>query len=148
DVQCVGTSATMTTQGDAAEQRRAAANVAATLFGAPVSPELVIGETLERVTDPEAASAADLYGRLGQLIPPGTFDEFIGDPLAAWIEEFFGIQPGSPPERPMRRRHPATLPEAAVELAAQSGATPQKCSQAIKDMLQAGSAITNPATGR
>ena len=37
-VQCIGTSATMTTEGDAADQRRAVAEVATTLFGVPVQP--------------------------------------------------------------------------------------------------------------
>ena len=51
-VQCIGTSATMTTEGDASDQRQAVAEVATTLFGVPVQPGHVIGETLERITDP------------------------------------------------------------------------------------------------
>ncbi|MBA2471319.1 MAG: DEAD/DEAH box helicase, partial [Pseudonocardiales bacterium] len=49
-VQCVGTSATMTSEGSAADQRRDVARVATRLFGAPVTAPHVIGETLQRAT--------------------------------------------------------------------------------------------------
>jgi ATP-dependent helicase YprA (DUF1998 family) len=38
DVQCIGTSATMTTEGDSDDRRQAVAEVATTLFGVPVQP--------------------------------------------------------------------------------------------------------------
>src|SRR6516164_7910549 len=38
DVQCIGTSATMTTEGDESAQRHAVADVASMLFGVPVEP--------------------------------------------------------------------------------------------------------------
>jgi hypothetical protein len=65
DVQCVGTSATMTTEGDAEDQRKEVARTAQTLFGVPVDPVNVIGETLQRITAPAANSAAALHERRG-----------------------------------------------------------------------------------
>ena len=56
-LQCIGTSATMITEGQAANQRRIVADVATTLFGVAVQPEHVIGETLKRVTDPATVTA-------------------------------------------------------------------------------------------
>ena len=50
DLQCVGTSATMATGGTAPISRPAVAEVATRLFGAEVTPERVIGETLVRAT--------------------------------------------------------------------------------------------------
>ena len=50
-IQCVGTSATMATEGTALQRREAVAEVATKLFGATVTSEDVIGETLERWTD-------------------------------------------------------------------------------------------------
>jgi hypothetical protein len=50
ELQCVGTSATLSTEGTHLDQRRAVAQVASTLFGADVLPEAVIGETLRRAT--------------------------------------------------------------------------------------------------
>ncbi|MGH3276636.1 MAG: DEAD/DEAH box helicase [Streptosporangiaceae bacterium] len=67
--QCVGTSATMATEGDLAGRRQAVAEVASDLFGVTVAPEHVIGETLERVTDPAAITPGALRDRVGS---PGT----------------------------------------------------------------------------
>ena len=147
-VQCIGTSATMTTEGDASDQRRAVAEVATTLFGVPVQPGHVIGETLERITDPAAIAPDALRGRIGDPAPPEEFAAFTADPLATWIEEVFGFEPGSPAASPQRRRRPPTLPEAARQLAEQTGTEQAACAAAIKDALQAGSRIINPATGR
>ena len=147
-VQCIGTSATMTTEGDASDQRRAVAEVATTLFGVPVQPGHVIGETLERITDPAAIAPESLRQRISDSPPPEEFAAFTADPLATWIEEVFGFEPGSPAASPQRRRRPPTLPEAARQLAEQTGTEQAACATAIKDALQAGSRIINPATGR
>src|SRR5215471_7731651 len=147
-VQCVGTSATMTTEGEAGEQRRAVADVATTLFGVQVRADQVIGETLERITDPTVSVRDALCKCVQDLAPPEEFGRFATDPLAAWLEETFGLEPGTPAGRPQRRRRPLTLPEAAAQLAQQTGIAVEDCAKAIKDMLQAGSRVINPATGR
>ena len=54
DVQCIGTSATMSTEGSSADRRQKVAEVATQLFGTTVLPENVIGETLVRATDEHA----------------------------------------------------------------------------------------------
>jgi hypothetical protein len=148
DVQCIGTSATMTTEGDAGDQRQAVADVAATLFGVPVQPGHVIGETLERITDPAAITPDALRQRIGDPAPPEEYAAFTTDPLATWIEEVFGFEPDSPPDNPRRRRRPPTLPEAAQQLAQLTRTEQEACATVIKDALQAGSRIINPATGR
>ncbi len=59
ELQCIGTSATMSSDGGLAERRRAVAEVATRVFGTPVLEGDVIGETLRRVTpdfDPEDSS--------------------------------------------------------------------------------------------
>ena len=147
-VQCVGTSATMTTEGDEASQRQAVAEVASTLFGVPVQPANVIGETLQRMTDPVAIASGTLRQRISDPALPEEFAAFTADPLATWIEEVFGFEPGSPLASPRRRRRPPTLPEAARQLAEQTGVEREACPRAIKETLQAGSRIINPATGR
>jgi hypothetical protein len=147
-VQCIGTSATMTTEGDASDQRRAVAEVATTLFGVPVQPGHVIGETLERITDPASIAPDKLRARISASPPPEEFAAFTADPLATWIEEVFGFEPGSPAASPRRRRRPLTLPEAARQLAEQTGTDQAACAAVIKDALQAGSRIINPGTGR
>src|SRR5215472_12558636 len=76
DVQCVGTSATMTTEGDVSAQRQAVADVASTLFGVSVPPANVIGETLQRVTDPAAIADQALRQRISDPTPPEEFGAF------------------------------------------------------------------------
>ena len=148
DVQCIGTSATMTTEGNAEDQRKEVARTAQTLFGVPVDPVNVIGETLQRITAPAANSAAALHERVADPVPPSDFSAFTTDPLATWIEEVFGFEPGSPTDSPRRRRCPPTLPEAAKQLAAQTGTDERPCAFAIKETLQAGARIVDPSTGR
>jgi hypothetical protein len=147
-IQCVGTSATMTTEGDARDQSEAVATVASTMFGVRVEPEHVIGETLERTTDPAAISAEALRQRIAEPKPPADYKAFASDPLAAWIEESFGFEQAADAEYPRRRRRPLTLPKAAERLARQTGESFGDCVRAIKDMLQAGSQIMSPSTGR
>lgn len=60
-LQCIGTSATMSNEGDHLERRKDVARVASRIFGGPedVAPEHVIGETLRRATrgpDPSAGA--------------------------------------------------------------------------------------------
>ncbi|HEY9475636.1 MAG TPA: DEAD/DEAH box helicase, partial [Mycobacteriales bacterium] len=63
DLQCVGTSATMSTRGSAAQRRQVVADVATLLFGDTVAPEHVIGETLVRATTSGDATAEALAER-------------------------------------------------------------------------------------
>jgi ATP-dependent helicase YprA (DUF1998 family) len=147
-VQCIGTSATMTTQGNEVVQRQAVADVAATLFGVPVKPERVIGETLERTTDPAGIGPTLLRQRISEPEPPADFEGFAADPLAAWIEETLGFEPVTSGERLRRRRRPLTLPEAAGQLAQQTATDQEDAAVAIQQTLQAGARISNPATGR
>jgi len=103
DVQCIGTSATMTTEGDTDDQRRVVAEMATTLFGVTVQPGHVIGETLERITDPAAASAAALRSRIAGTEPPPAVD--------------IGAARPEPDERPSGRQDArAPLPSCACRL--------------------------------
>src|SRR5262249_18501877 len=113
-----------------------------------VEPEHVVGETLQRVTNPGVISPDELRGRVSDPLSDDTFDAFVTDPLAAWAEQTFGFEPGSPTDAPTRRRRPPTLPEAAHLLAGETSAADEECLAALKDVLQAGARIVNPATGR
>lgn len=50
DLQCIGTSATMASEGTLADRQAKVAEVASRIFGVPVAAEHVIGETLQRET--------------------------------------------------------------------------------------------------
>jgi len=57
-LQCVGTSATISSGGSLIDQKKEVARVATLLFGSTVKPENIIGETLRRATrEPEADEA-------------------------------------------------------------------------------------------
>lgn len=62
ELQCIGTSATMSTEGTPDMQRRVVAGVATDLFGTQIIPDHVIGETLVRATGrtPETVPAERL----------------------------------------------------------------------------------------
>ena len=150
-VQCIGTSATMTTEGGPEEQKSEVARVASTLFGAAVDPAQVIRETLQRITYPVDGGNGDMEAlrrRIADPTPPHDFDDFTADPLASWIEEVFGFEQDSPADSPRRRRRPPTIPEAAAKLAKQTGEDQAACATAITEALQAGARIASPATGR
>lgn len=150
DLQCVGTSATMASTGSPVAQRADVATVASRLFGAPVAADQVIGESLERVTartseDPALVREAVTRWASGAHADMD-FGSFRLDPLAAWVEVTFGLEPGT--DRLVRRRRPPTVPEAARSLSDVTGVSEQRCGAAIRSVLRAGSRISNPATGR
>jgi len=151
-LQCVGTSATMSSEDpgaygaqEAAEDPRdVVARVASTLFGTEVRRENVIGETLVRAT----AGPPDRVPpeRLNAPGAPRAYEDLVNDPLARWIESRFGLTEDGTGR--LVRRRPAKIEEAAAELAAQTGVKVETCAEAIRDTLKAGAEARNPETGR
>ena len=92
---CIGTSATMASEGSLDDRSRAVARVVSKLFGIRIAESNVIAETLERITDP-AATADSVQPRLGAAIdagvPPDVSDAALREhPLAVWVETRLGI---------------------------------------------------------
>ncbi len=143
-LQCVGTSATLAGTGSFADQQAQVANGAGQLFGVPVRPEHVIGETLRRATPARnerapafvAALRAGLDDPARQL--PADHSGFINDPLSIWIESAFGVQPEPGGDRLVRvqPRSIAGSDGAAAELSRLTGAAVDRCTQAIQEQLQ------------
>ncbi len=147
-LQCVGTSATMTTHGTDADRRESVADVASRLFGAPVTPANVIGETLRRATTGDPGDAAGIAARVDA--GPGELDYagFAADPLAAWVEAEFGLAVHPDSGQLIRPIRPSTVPEAAAHLATHAGRPEQVCLTAIQAMLQLGARLVDPRTRR
>lgn len=150
NLQVVGTSATMASGGTAQQQKEAVADVATRLFGAEVTPERVIGETLSRATTSgrmplgglaEAARAAASGG--GRA----TFSELEADPLAMWLESTFGLRQETGADR-LVRQTPTTVAAAAAQLSEETGLDQDVSAQAIRNTLMAGSQARDPRTGR
>ena len=120
DVQCVGTSATMSTEGSGDDQRRVVAEVASQIFGTAVKPEHVIGETLVRATAADPGQVT--RQRIAAPAAPADYADLAGDPLASWIETAFGLARDG--DGRWVRRPPVTVHQAARLLATQAGADP------------------------
>ena len=154
-LQCVGTSATLAGARTVAEQQAEVASVASRIFGAHVSPDAVIVETLQRATAPydpdDRAFVAALRARVAdpKARPPADVDGFTQDPLARWIESTLGLatEPGS--GRLVRAQPlPVRGPDgAARKLADLTGVDEARCAEAIEETLLAGYALKHPETG-
>jgi ATP-dependent helicase YprA (DUF1998 family)/serine/threonine protein kinase/very-short-patch-repair endonuclease len=143
DLRCVGTSATMASEGSPAQQRAAVARVAAQIFGLDEPPR-VIGETLVRACtgDPSDVTAE----RIAAPAAPARYEDLAADPLAAWVEQCFGLR--SDETGAFVRQTPTTIEAAAETLGDQTVVDRRTCESAIRKTLLAGSAAKHPGTGR
>src|SRR5262245_28672680 len=114
---CIGTSATMASEGSDTDRATAVASVASRLFGATIPSDAVSDATLARATDPalKPANLGDARGAAVDAEIPGTVDDnaLREHPLAVWIELEIGIADG----QRLSRRPPITIREAAKRLA-------------------------------
>ena len=148
---CVGTSATLSSQGSPADRQARLAAVASELFGAEVAPDDVIGETLRRSTRAPAGTAGERAGLIERVNNPGTTptdpDGFKSDPLSAWIETVFGVADA---DGRLERAQPRSIDGTgggARDLADLTGLDEKMCAEAIRTQLMAGQRITDPNTG-
>ena len=155
-IQCVGTSATLSTEGTAAERDIDVAHVASKLFGTEVRAEDVISETLRRVTC-EQSEIPGFDEKLKRSVSEAgngsegwDFESLRRDPLAVWIESAFGV--ATDDNDRLRRADPLPIegPEGAgVRLSALTGLAVGSCEEAIRWRLLAGAseAVAVPETG-
>ncbi len=136
DLQVIGTSATMTTQGKRDERRQAVADVGTRLFGVTVQAKNVVDETLQRVAKVPVPANQDELRRAVEMEPPApTVDAVTNHPLSAWLEEAFGL---ATEEGRLARREPETFANAVDRLARETGLDKEFCSQRLKAVLDAG----------
>ena len=159
-VVCIGTSATMTSGGSSAEQRRDVAKVSRSLFGVDFEPEQVVGETLERATpeidpiDPSVrAGIRDAVASDGE--PPDDYETFRKHPLASWIESTFGVckeaDTGCLVRRTPRKLEGdqiGDLPTAATALAELVGVDAGACAGVLRRWLVQGSSLYRNESSR
>ncbi|AYW43237.1 MULTISPECIES: DEAD/DEAH box helicase [Pseudomonas aeruginosa group] len=143
---CIGTSATMSSTGSQTDRNRVVADVASKLFGTQLSEHDVIGETLERVTNP----LKDVNAIRTELPAAVTrkqdiwadFDAFCNDPLSIWVELNLGIE--LPADEPPRRARPMMLEEASRRLAEDAGCQPEAARTALQRFLVAAHDVRTP----
>lgn len=143
---CIGTSATMSSTGNLADRNKTVADVASKLFGASITEQDIIGETLERVTDPlkdVVAVQADLAEAVARTqFKWANFDAFRADPLSIWVELNLGIE--LPENEPPRRAKPMTIQAASEKLAKDAGCGVDIVRQALKQFLVAAHEVRTP----
>lgn len=137
-LQCIGTSATMASEGSIEDKSRVVARVASKLFSTPIPESNVIVETLERITDP-TTSAASVTSTLGAAIDAGisptiTNADLATHPLSVWVETRLGVTFSDVDQRWVRAR-PMTVTEAVAALVADSGRPEAACRAALRDLL-------------
>ena len=139
DLLCVGTSATMVTEGTAEYRKKAVAQVASRLFGAVVKPENVVTETLRRVTDETVATdQGSLAAALDAGVPVvASHDLLRRHPVVVWAETALGLQreDGDPGGRWVRTTRPRTLADAAALLSEASGRPTEVCLDHLRKLL-------------
>ena len=151
-LQCVGTSATMSSGGTLAHQRADVAQVATRIFGTDVEPSSVITETLVRASAEfvsDTTALTPILNLRGQTESPKVLlnaSQLSIDPLACWIEQEFGVHP-EPESGALVRKPPMTVKDASVLLANSTGVRPETAANAIRATLLAGSQAKN-AIGR
>ena len=96
NIVCVGTSATMASDGTSEDQQREVAKVSQSLFGVDFSPQQVISETLERATPEIDTTDESVLTDISSAVaagrsPPTSYEAFRSHPLASWIESTFGV---------------------------------------------------------
>ena len=137
DLLCIGTSATMASEGSAASRSAAVAHVATRLFGTSVDAANVVAETLRPVTDRDAVpDGAGLRRAMEEAVPAdSTHGQLARHPLAAWVEHTLGLE-----ERDgmlVRTSSPLTILDASERLATPSGLDAETCRQRLADFLLA-----------
>ncbi len=155
-LQVVGTSATLAGPGSYDEQRTEVARVASQLFGAPVKPERVIGETLRRATAPAPLNDQAFMEALRDSIEesggpvPERYEDFLAHPVSRWIEGALGVEP-DPDTGHLVRVKPRSISGdegAAQVLSDLTGAPRDACAERIADfLLGAGRCERDPVTG-
>ncbi len=133
---CIGTSATMSTEGSRENRRQTVAGVASKLFGVEVKLENVIDETLERSIHCEPSNDKLCHSITADLPIERSLSAFKAHPLSNWIEMNFGL---AEEQGHLVRRTPISLEAGAAGLAFQTQVAVETCQETLKQMFLWGS---------
>lgn len=132
---CIGTSATMASEGTDANKAQVVADVASRLFGADIGPDSVIDESLQRATD-DTLRIEDVKAQLAHILttdlPEHLPDESLRKhPLAVWAELAIGLKDGLE----LKRQDPMPFSLAVEKLSHDSGVDPSVCRETFVTFL-------------
>ncbi len=132
---CIGTSATMASEGSPDDRNAAVAAIASRLFGATVDPGNVVSETLRPVTDHDASlSSSDLRASIERGVPANpTHQALAAHPAATWVERNLGLEEQG--GKLVRISRPLTVLQASDRLSVDSGLDAQHCRDYLANFL-------------
>ncbi|WP_319412681.1 DEAD/DEAH box helicase [uncultured Cohaesibacter sp.] len=132
---CIGTSATMASEGSDESRAAAVAKVASRLFGTDIGPDAVIDESLQRATDDTLKTeqvVSFLKEVLTQPLPDALDDEALRrHPLSVWAELELGLEDGLE----LRRKKPIPFEEAVGKLSLASAVDAETCRDYLEKFL-------------
>lgn len=139
-VRCIGTSATMASEGNEASKQIKVAEVASTLFATPIEASCVVTETLERSTNPRLIPAripmADLKTAVLSFDLSNARDDVLYDnSFMVWIEMTMGLSSEDEGRR-LQRAQPMDLSTAASELNNATGLGQDVCRHQLELALE------------
>ena len=142
---CIGTSATMASEGSDINRAQIVADVASRLFGTDIGPESVIDESLQRATD-DLLKLDDVRPKLAQALtstlPDVLTDEVLRrHPLAVWTELAIGLEDA----HELKRKKPIPFENAVSLLSIDSGLDIDVCRRGLETFL---TRISLPETER
>lgn len=143
---CIGTSATMATEGTQMARNAIVGGVASRLFGTSIHDRNIITETLRRTT-PEEETVATVSNRLGDAIRAGVpatsdFASLASHPVSVWVELTLGLTYED--DKP-RRARPRALAEAARMLHEASGEPVDTCLDYLQKFMLLAYAVQDEA---
>ena len=132
---CIGTSATMASEGSDESRAVAVAEVASRLFGVDLGADAVIDEALQRATD-DRIGLQDAVAELSAAVPRVWSDKLDDrslrvHSLAVWTELALGLDDGLE----LKRRKPIPFQSAVELLVADSGLNTDLCRNALQHFL-------------
>jgi superfamily II DNA/RNA helicase len=131
---CIGTSATMSSDGTPFEKKQKVAKVATTIFGATYSPMEIIGEYLETCTNGKTYTPFELRNSIDNGIDSnGDEQMFVNHPLTNWLELKIALKDNS---GTLERGKPRTLSEIAIELKRETEHDQSTIEKTLKDLLR------------
>lgn len=132
---CIGTSATMVSEGTISDQKRKVAEVASRMFGAEFIEDQIISEYLSRCFDPEGKLPAkdELIKALqGKIDSDGSEEKLRTFPLSAWLENKIALTENS---GMLARQKPLPFSIIVRQLADDTGLDLALCENQVKNYL-------------
>lgn len=134
-ITCIGTSATLISEGSQTDRKQKVAAVATKIFGKEFAVDQIVEETLTRSLGTETIEHVGTHAlkTLTEGIDP-ELDEAVlrGHPLATWLENRIALEDVG---GVLSRRTPLPVDEVVTELSVDSGKSEETCREALAKML-------------